>query len=72
MLLEVAAQCLFWVQVISFLVTFAIGGHTAELMSYVRHLPPTYSPRVYVVASNDNLSGEKAYELENTRQNNDV
>ncbi|KAL5967211.1 hypothetical protein TSMEX_005057 [Taenia solium] len=47
------------------------GGHTAELMSYVRLLPPVYSPRIYVVASNDNLSGEKALELENMRQSND-
>ncbi|KAL5113100.1 hypothetical protein TcWFU_010366 [Taenia crassiceps] len=48
------------------------GGHTAELMSYLRLLPPNYSPRIYVVASNDNLSGEKALEFENTRLNNDL
>nr|CDS32104.1 UDP N acetylglucosamine transferase subunit [Hymenolepis microstoma] len=47
------------------------GGHTAELLSYVRLLPQSYTPRVYVVASTDNLSGKKAIELEKKCQRND-
>ncbi|VDM30672.1 unnamed protein product [Hydatigera taeniaeformis] len=47
------------------------GGHTTELMSYVRLLPPAYSPRIYIVASNDKLSRDKAMELETARHNND-
>ncbi|KAH9285970.1 UDP-N-acetylglucosamine transferase subunit ALG14 -like protein [Echinococcus granulosus] len=55
----------------STMIVLGSGGHTAELLSYVRLLPPAYSPRIYVVASNDNLSDQKASELENTHQNND-
>ncbi|KAM7540026.1 hypothetical protein Aperf_G00000036841 [Anoplocephala perfoliata] len=47
------------------------GGHTAELLSYVRSLPPFYTPRIYIVASTDTLSGKKAVELEQWRQKDD-
>ncbi|KAM3183591.1 hypothetical protein ACTXT7_010028 [Hymenolepis weldensis] len=47
------------------------GGHTAELLSYVRLLPQSYTPRIYVVASTDNLSGKKAIELESKSRKND-
>uniref|UniRef100_A0A5K3FM61 UDP-N-acetylglucosamine transferase subunit ALG14 n=1 Tax=Mesocestoides corti TaxID=53468 RepID=A0A5K3FM61_MESCO len=49
--------------------SYALGGHTAELLSYVSQLPPVYSPRIYVVASTDELSGIKAQALEKDREN---
>ncbi|VUZ53114.1 unnamed protein product [Hymenolepis diminuta] len=47
------------------------GGHTAELLSYVRLLPQSYTPRIYVSASTDSLSGKKAIELESKDKKND-
>ncbi|VDL19301.1 unnamed protein product [Hymenolepis diminuta] len=49
-----------------------LGGHTAELLSYVRLLPQSYTPRIYVSASTDSLSGKKAIELESKDKKNDV
>lgn len=57
---------------ISAVLLSVLGGHTAELLSYVRLLPQSYTPRIYVVASTDNLSGKKAIELESKGQKNDV
>jgi len=40
------------------------GGHTGEILNLVGHLSPTFQPRVYVAASNDPLSMQKAKEQE--------
>jgi len=44
------------------------GGHTAELLHVLRHLPSTrYAPVTYVTASTDVSSGAKARALEAVR-----
>lgn len=41
------------------------GGHTAEMLKLVNSLDKkVYSPRVYVSAETDKLSGKKAFEAE--------
>lgn len=41
------------------------GGHTAEMLKLVESLDKTqYSPRMYVVANTDPMSGQKADAME--------
>ncbi|RLU19660.1 hypothetical protein DMN91_008217 [Ooceraea biroi] len=45
------------------------GGHTAEMLRIVKHFDLTnYSPRIYVHAQTDKLSGEKVRDLESGNQ----
>lgn len=47
-------------QPVKTLVVFGSGGHTTEMLSMIRHLPPTrYSPLVHVVANTDTTSIER-------------
>ncbi|GAX74181.1 hypothetical protein CEUSTIGMA_g1630.t1 [Chlamydomonas eustigma] len=48
------------------LVVLGSGGHTAEMMRLVESLDKTrYTPRAYVVAETDKMSGRKASDYEN-------
>lgn len=52
------------------LIVVGAGGHAMEMMRLVSGLDQElYRPRVYVVASNDGLSGKKIEELERTSFN---
>lgn len=48
------------------------GGHTAELLPFIDLLPSAYSPRIYIVAATDKLSGQKAEATEAKRAQVDV
>ncbi|TNN12631.1 UDP-N-acetylglucosamine transferase subunit ALG14 isoform 2 [Schistosoma japonicum] len=43
---------------------FILGGHTAEMLSYVSVLTPKYQPRTYVIAATDSISEQKVFNLE--------
>ncbi|KAL6754682.1 oligosaccharide biosynthesis protein Alg14 like-domain-containing protein [Haematococcus lacustris] len=51
------------------LIVLGSGGHTAEMLRLVAALDKsTYAPRVYVTATNDTMSGNKAMEAEKAYQ----
>lgn len=50
-------------------VVLGSGGHTAEMMSLLRNMNPTrYIHRTYIVSSGDNLSQDRAFDIETTIQ----
>ncbi|CAH8477484.1 unnamed protein product [Schistosoma turkestanicum] len=44
---------------------FMLGGHTAEMLSYIPVISRKYQPRLYVVAASDSMSEQKVMDLEN-------
>ncbi|VDP32023.1 unnamed protein product [Echinostoma caproni] len=44
-----------------------LGGHTAEMVSYVRCLSDQYSPRIYAVANTDTMSEFELRKLEENK-----
>ena len=47
------------------MIVLGSGGHTTEILRIVRHLDfNCYSPRIYIHARNDNLSGKKVKNVE--------
>ncbi|XP_031565439.1 UDP-N-acetylglucosamine transferase subunit ALG14 homolog [Actinia tenebrosa] len=44
------------------------GGHTTEIIRLVSGLSSMYSPRIYVIADTDKMSGNKIEEFEKERQ----